>query len=111
MKQTVLALMFALAVVPLVSAHEGHDHKIMGTVSAIQANHLEVKGTDGKTSTFTLTDATKVIRGKVAMTTADLKNGDRVVVTAAGAAKGPLVAKEVRLGGAPAAKPTTTTKK
>ncbi len=108
MRRTVLALILTLALAPLVSAHEGHDHRIMGTVVTVQANQLEVKATDGKTSTITVTDKTKVIHGKMAMKAADIKIGDRVVVTATGGGKAPFVAKQIQLGAAaPAAKPTT----
>lgn len=111
MKTAVLALMVALALAPLVSAHEGHDHKILGTVVAVQTNQLDVKGTDGKTSTITFTDKTKVIHGTMVMKAADIKIGDRVVVTATGGGKVPFVAKQIALGAAaPAAKPSTTKK-
>ena len=30
-------------------AHEGHDHKVMGTIESINGNHLMVKTTDGFT--------------------------------------------------------------
>lgn len=110
MKKAVLALMFALALAPLVAAHEGHDHKIMGTVTAIHDNALEVKATDGKTTTISLNDKTKIVHGKMAIKAADIKAGDRVVVTASGGGKDPFVAKQVQIGAAvPAAK--TTTKK
>jgi hypothetical protein len=80
-------------------AHDGHDHKIMGTVSMLHENHLEVKATDGKTSTITLDGKTKIVRGKTKVVPADIKVGDRVVVNV-GNGKAPLVAKEVQLGAA-----------
>lgn len=107
MKRIVLALLFAYTVAPFLSAHEGHDHKIMGTVSTIHDNRVEVKGTDGKLSTVSLTDKTKILHGTMAMKATDLKAGDRVVVTASGGGKDPFVAKEIRVGAATAAKATT----
>jgi translation initiation factor IF-1 len=110
-EKAVLAMMFAagLASGP-VWAHEGHAHKVMGTVSVIHENHLEVKATDGKTATVTLTDKTKVVRGKTALKPADIRTGDRVVVTAT-ETKGKdgktfLLASQVQLGtaGTPSAK-------
>ena len=101
MKHRVLALMFAIALAPVASAHDGHDHKIMGTVAAIAGSSLDVRGTDGKTTAISLTDKTKIIQGTTVMTRADLKTGDRVVVTASGGGKVPFVAKEVRLGATP----------
>jgi len=107
MKRTVFAALFACALAPLVSAHEGHDHKIMGTIAAIHDTSVDVKATDGKTSTITLNDKTRILRGTTAMKIADLKAGDRVVVTATGGGKDPFVAKEVRLGGVTGPKPIT----
>ena len=63
-------------------AHEGHVHKVMGTVSMHHENHLEVKATDRKTSTITLNEKTKIVRGKTKVTADDIKTGERVVVSA-----------------------------
>jgi hypothetical protein len=78
------------------AAHEGHDHKVMGTVSAVDQNHLEVKTRDGKTTTFVLDANTRVLRDKTPIKTADIEVGERVVVTAAQAKEG-MVAKEIRV--------------
>jgi Cu/Ag efflux protein CusF len=106
MKRIALALLLAFTVVPFVSAHEGHDHKIMGTLAAVHDNSVDVKATDGKTTTITLNDKTKILHGTMAMKIADLKTGDRVVVTATGGGKDPFVAKEIKIGAATAAKTT-----
>ena len=100
MRQLLLAVSIALTLAPLVSAHEGHDQKIMGTVSTITATRLDMKTTAGKMASITLTTKTKVIHGAMAMKIDDLEVGDRVVVTASAEGKGPLIAKEVRLGAA-----------
>jgi hypothetical protein len=110
MTNAVLAVMFALTLAPVVSAHEGHDHKILGTIAAVHDNTVDVKGADGKTSTISLNEKTKILQGTTAMKAADLKIGDRVVVTATGGGKDPFVAKEVRIGTAPAAAKTTSKK-
>lgn len=102
MRRLLLAVMVALTLAPLVSAHEGHDQKIMGTVSAITDARLDVKTTAGKMTSITLTNKTKVVHGTMPMTMGDVKVGDRVVVTASAEGKGPLIAKEVRLGAASA---------
>jgi hypothetical protein len=95
------ALIVALAIPGYTFAHEG-PHKIMGTVTALHENHLEVKATDGKTSTITLNEKTKVLRGKAAVKVDDIKSGERVVVTAMESkgkdGKTTMVATEVRLG-------------
>src|SRR5262245_51423221 len=88
-------------------AHEGHDHKVMGTVAAVQDLRVDVKGADAKTSTVTLDDKTKISRGKSPAKVTDIKTGDRVVVTATEtkdkAGKTILLAKEVLLGTTPVA--------
>jgi hypothetical protein len=72
----------ALAIPGYAYAHEGHEHKVMGTVSMRHENHLEVKATDGKTVTITLNEKTKILRGKAKATADDIKPNERVVVTA-----------------------------
>ena len=64
-----------------VTAHTGHEHKTMGTVSMIHESHLEVKDTAGKATTFTLDRSTRIRRGKAAVALTDIKVGDRIVVT------------------------------
>jgi hypothetical protein len=95
------ALMAVVAVSTVAVAHEGHAHKVMGTVAALHENHLEVKAVDGKTTTITLDDKTKVFRGKAKATAQDIKPGERVIVTFV-EKKGPdgkatMIATEVRL--------------
>lgn len=66
--------------IPL-AAHERHAHKTMGVVSMIHDNHLEVTDLKDKKITFTLDTRTKVLRGRTALRPADIKVGERVVVT------------------------------
>ena len=93
-----------LAIPRYVRAHEGHAHKVMGTVAMRHENHLEVNATDGKTAMITLNQKTKILRGKVKVTADEIKAGERLVVTATQTkdktGKVTLVATEVRLGGA-----------
>ena len=101
-------LVAVLAIPAYVRGHEGHPHKVLGTVSTRRANHLEVKATDGKTATITLNDKTKITRGKTKVTVDDIKTGERIVVTAT-EKKGTdgqttMLATEVRLPEAAAAK-------
>ena len=97
------ALVAALVAPPLARAHEGHAHKMMGTVAARHDNQLEVKAVDGKTATVTLNDKTRVMRGKTTVAADDIKPGERVVVTATQQkgtdGKRVMLASEVRLGG------------
>src|SRR5512138_3086216 len=86
----------ALVLSPLAAtAHEGHDH-LMGTVTKVQADRLEVKAVDGTSHDVALTKATTYLKGKSAATKADVKPGVRVVVEAT-KTKGGLEAKEVRM--------------
>jgi hypothetical protein len=84
------------------SAHKGHDHKVMGTVSSIDGATVMVKTTDGKTTMVMLNAKTKITRGKAKVTAADVKVGDRVV--AAGPEEKEMVtATTLQLGTVPAA--------
>jgi hypothetical protein len=99
------AFVFALAAsaAPLSAAlaHEGHDHKLLGTITEVSAESIVVKATkDGALSTIAIKAATKITRGKAKLSAADLKIGDRVVVNI-GNGKAPLVAKAVQIGAAP----------
>jgi hypothetical protein len=75
-------LVAMLAIPSYVRAHEGHLHKVLGTVSTRSENQLEVKATDGKTATVRLNEKTKITRGKTKTTIDDIKPGERIVVTA-----------------------------
>jgi hypothetical protein len=103
LKRWIIAVVIALLGAPVATsfAHEGHEHKIMGTVSMRHGFHLEVKATDGKTTVVTLTDKTKVKRGDATAALDSIKQGERVVVTAVETkgkdGKTALVATEVRL--------------
>lgn len=62
-------------------AHEGHAHKTMGVVSMIHENHLEVTDLKDQKKTFLLDASTKITRGKTTLRVAEIKVGERVVVT------------------------------
>jgi hypothetical protein len=73
--------MVVMLVLPAAAAgHPGHAHKTMGVVTVIHENHLEVKDAQGKATTFTLDEKTRIRRGKAILKMADIKTGDRVVV-------------------------------
>lgn len=100
-------LLFVLATLALfaapLSAHEGHEHKIMGTVTMAAADHVMVKDKAGKEVTVHITEATKVIRDKKPAAVADIKTGMRVVVTAITEKKDnveQMRAKQIELGAA-----------
>lgn len=64
-----------------IGAHEGHDHKIMGTVTMAAADHVMLKDKDGKDVTVQVTKDTKV-KAKPALKVEEIKAGTRVVITA-----------------------------
>ena len=104
MQRTLIpALVLAAAIVSpaLVAAHEGHTHKILGTVASIQGTHVEVKTTDGKVITVMLDAKTAVTRGKARLDATALKIGERVSVEYT-QLKTVNTAKTIKLGQAPA---------
>lgn len=106
-RRLMVAVLATVAVFSLrVLAHEGHDHKVLGTVTMAAADHVMLKDKDNKDVTVHLTRETKVLKDKKPMKIEDIKTGLRVVITATtvkenGAEK--MVAKQVELG---AAQPT-----
>jgi hypothetical protein len=92
----------ALALPVSALAHEGHTHKVMGTVATVQGGHVEVKGTDGKVVLIMLDDKTAITRGKTKVEATALKVGDRVSVDYMEEKKMNM-AKTIKLGEAPAA--------
>ncbi len=99
----------ALVAAGPVSAHEGHQHKVMGTVVQVhvdpgKASHVEVKTTDGKTVVLSCDDKTQFVKGKAAAALRDVAAGMRVVATTKEEGK-TIRAVEVQLGEMDAAKP------
>lgn len=78
-------------------AHDGHVHKIMGTVTARGATQLEVKTPSGEVLTIAITGKTAVVRGKQKVKVAEVEVGRRVVVDI-GNGEDPLIAHEIRVG-------------
>jgi hypothetical protein len=76
-------LTIALLIPAVARAHEGHAHKVMGTVSALQNNRVELKTPDGKTVTVVLNEKTKFARGKQTVDAAAVKVGERIVAEVA----------------------------
>ncbi|MSO83963.1 MAG: hypothetical protein EXQ53_11835 [Acidobacteria bacterium] len=81
-------------------AHDGHDHLIMGTVTARDATHLEVKTPSGEVLSIAVTDKTMTTRDKKKIAFTDVQVGRRVVVNI-GNGEDPLIAREIQLGVAP----------
>jgi len=76
----VTMLVSMVSVTGLALAHEGHEHKVMGKVVAIDEKSIRVLGLDGKEVEGVLTPETKYVRDKKAVARADVKVGQRVVI-------------------------------
>jgi hypothetical protein len=61
-------------------AHEGHEHKALGTVAAIDEKEIRVETQDGQTLAFALSPETTFKAGEARAERADVKVGGRVVV-------------------------------
>jgi hypothetical protein len=95
-------LTFAILGPAVARAHEGHAHKVMGTVSSVDGSHLMVKTTDGKTVMVMVNAKTKITQGKTKLTAAALKVGDRIVAEGT-EEKEMITAATLQVGAAPAA--------
>ena len=81
--RTKIAAATLMAVVALAGrtlAHEGHEHKVMGKVVAIDDKKIEVEAVDGKKVTGVLGAETKYLRDKAPAARTDVKVGERVVI-------------------------------
>ena len=58
------------------------NHKVLGSITMVAADHVMVKDRDGKVHTIKLVKTTKVTKNKKKMNAADIPVGARVVVTA-----------------------------
>ena len=77
-----VALIVAVALPSVMFAHEGHPHRFMGTVSAVQSEQIEVETKDGEVLTFALDENTIYRQGKAQVVGSLLEVGQRVVVSA-----------------------------
>ena len=80
-------------------AHEGHEHKVMGTVTMAAVDHVMLKDKDGKDVMVKVTKDTKV-KAKPAVKVEDIKVGSRIVVTAVEEKDKSMTAKSIEVGAA-----------
>ena len=92
-----LALGGALVFSTAARAHEGHAHKVMGTVSSVEGDHVTVKTADGKTVMVMLDKKTAVTRGKAKLDASAVKVGERLVAEGM-EEKDMIMAKTIKLG-------------
>ena len=98
----VLMLAMTLGGSARVLAHEGHQHKVMGTVTMAMADHIMLKDREGKDVTIKVTKDTTV-KAKPALKVDEIRTGTRVVVTAVEEKDKSMTAKSIEVGAAPAA--------
>ena len=94
----IAALMMATVMLPrIVAGHDGHVHKIMGTVTARDAKHVEVKTPSGEVLSIAITPKTTASRNKKKVALGEVTVGRRVVVEI-GNGEDPLMAGAIQLG-------------
>jgi hypothetical protein len=81
------------------AAHDGHAHTIMGTVTARDAKHVDVKTPGGETLSIAVNAKTAVVRGRRKVAITEVRVGRRVVVDI-GNGEDPLIAREIQVGAA-----------
>ncbi len=69
------------AIAVTATAHEGHAHKVMGTVVSITAEEIEVTTADGKRAAIALTKETVFKKEKALAAAKDVMVGMRVVLS------------------------------
>lgn len=98
------ALVLSILIPATARAHDGHVHKVMGTVTSISGTNLMVKTTDGKTMMVMLDAKTAITQGKAKVTLTAVKVGDRLVAEGP-EDKGMLMATTIQLGAQTLEKP------
>ena len=78
-------------------AHQGHDQRVMGTVTSVDGSHVEVETKDGKKASIILDGKTKYLREKTEVSATEIKVGQRVVVSVIEGKDGKTIAREVSL--------------
>ena len=79
----ICALVASLAAPGLAAAHEGHAHKVLGTITAITGDRVEMKTPEGRMVTLTVNAKTTYARGKQKVDATALKVGERIVAEVA----------------------------
>ena len=96
-RATLIATIIVSLGAPAVWAHDGHVHKIMGTVTAREANDVKVRTPSGEVLSIAVTPKTTVRRDRRKAAIADVEVGRRVVVDI-GNGEDPLIARDIQVG-------------
>jgi hypothetical protein len=91
-----LVLLVFVALAPAL-AHDGHTHRIMGTITAVDGKHMDVKTPSGEVLSIQINDKTLVTRAKRKIALDQVRKGGRVVVDI-GNGEDPLIAREIQVG-------------
>jgi hypothetical protein len=91
-----LAIVLAAILANSVWAHEGHEERVLGTITAVDADSVAVKTKAGKTVRIALDQKTVVLRGSEKVTPTDIVVGERAAVSVA-SRRDKHVATEIRL--------------
>jgi len=91
-----LAVVLAATLANFAWAHEGHEERVLGTVTAVDGESVAVKTKAGKTVRIALDQKTVVLRGAEKVTPADIVVGERAAVSV-GSRRDKHVATEIRL--------------
>ena len=104
MRQALLSLVSAFALMGTITFAHGDAVHVSGTVTQIDGPSVTVQpvAKGAKAVTFTVADHTEIDRGTKVASLADLKVGDRVVVEIP---KGKTEAESIKIGAPAAAKP------
>lgn len=78
-------------------AHDGHIHRIMGTVTARDGKHIEVRTPGGENLSIAITPKTTATRDKRKVPLSEVQVGRRVVVDI-GNGEDPLLAGQIQVG-------------
>jgi hypothetical protein len=97
--RTALLLTIGVAVMffAAVAAHDGHAHLVMGTITASDAKHIELRTPSGENLSIAVNAKTVVTRNKEKVGLSEAQKGRRAVVDI-GNGEDPLIAREIRVG-------------
>jgi hypothetical protein len=79
-RNTAIALLAGFALAGIALAHEGHHHDAMGTIEALDAEHIVLQITADTSEQFALSQDTIFTRGTEAVASEDAEVGERAVV-------------------------------
>ena len=91
---TIIAVVVSAGVV---AAHDGHAHLVMGTITASDAKHIELRTPSGENLSIALNAKTVVTRNKRKVALSEVQKGRRAVVDI-GNGEDPLIAREIQVG-------------